>query len=722
MKQLLQYFRTGEIELIEAPIPRADANSLIVQSRKSLISVGTEKMMIDFGKASVINKIKQQPDKVKQVLDKIKTEGLLSTAEAVWSKLNDPIPLGYSNVGTILEKGAHVNQFEIGQRVVSNGSHAEFVKVPWTLTAAVPENVTDEAASFTVLGSISMEGIRLVNPTLGETIAVIGLGLLGQLTCQILQASGCRVIGVDIDKSKVELARSQGIEAFVSGSLDENVRYVLGTTNETGVDGVIITASTSSEEVLSQCAAMCRKRGRIVLIGVIPITVPRSLFYEKELSFQVSAAYGPGRYDPVYEEKGIDYPLPYVRWTAKRNMEAFLFLLKGKKVNVAELITHRYPFLDAVAAYETIEKGKPLGIILEYPADQPAQIIKEAVQAKEVTVKKGKPCIGFIGAGNFAKMTLLPALHKMGADIRMIADLQGYPGTIAARRFGIQKAVADKEELYANGDINTIFIATRHSSHAFLVKEALQRGRHVFVEKPLAMNLKELCEINELARQLSGQSLMVGFNRRFSPFTQKLITVLAKRSDPISTIITVNAGAIPANHWVHDPAVGGGRIVGEACHFIDLARYITGSPILSVGALSTKGHSGTDSDKVMINLTFEDGSQASVNYLANGSKKFPKERVEVFSSERVYVIENFKSLISYGASLSAKSMKQDKGHREEVRRYLDHIERGLDCPISLDELMEIHLATFAVEKSIQDRKFIMISDMRSEMEKLGQKD
>lgn len=718
MKQLLQYFKTGELELIDSPVPRSDAKSLVTETQKSLISVGTEKMLIEFGKASVINKIKQQPDKVKQVLDKIKTEGLLSTAEAVWTKLNDPIPLGYSNVGTIIEKGSAITQFEIGQRVTSNGAHAEFVKVPWTLTAAIPDSVRDEEACFSVVGAISMEGIRLINPTIGETIVVLGLGLLGQLTAQILRANGCRVIGIDLDKGKVDLLNAQGIEAFVAGSDEENIRNILGKTNEVGADGVIITASTSAESVLSQCAAMSRKRGRIVLVGVIPITVSRSLFYEKELSFQVSAAYGPGRYDPDYEEKGLDYPLPFVRWTAKRNMEAFLFLLQEKRVDVNTLITHRFPFSDALAAYKIIDTENPLGIILDYESKEKEKKATIEINAASQTSSVQQAVIGFIGAGNFAKMTLLPALKKAKANVKYIADLQGFPASMAARKFGITKATSDKDEFYTDPEINTVFIATRHSSHAFLVSEALEKGKHVFVEKPLAMNLKELAGIYELTLENPLNRLMVGFNRRFSPFTQKLLPVLTKRSDPISVIITVNAGAIPANHWVHDPEVGGGRIVGEGCHFIDLARYLVGKPIETVSATSTKGHSGSDVDKAIINLSFKDGSHAVVNYLANGSKKFPKERIEVFSQERVYVIENFKSLTSYGGSLSEKSVKQDKGHQEEVRRFLTAIEEGNETPIPILELIEVHLATFAVERSISEQKFIKISEIWAEMNQI----
>ncbi|MHB2153657.1 bi-domain-containing oxidoreductase [Calditrichota bacterium GD2] len=708
MKQLIQYFRSGELELIDAPAPKATPQSLVIESRRSLISVGTEKMMLDFGKASYLAKAKQQPDRVKQVLDKIKTEGLISTAQAVWNKLNEPTHLGYSNVGVIIEKGQLVDQFEVGQRVVSNGPHAEMVRVPWTLAAAIPDSVSDEAASFTVAGSICLEGVRLANPTIGERVVVVGLGLLGQLTAQILQANGCHVLAFDVIKEKVEFAKTFGIEAAQSKSTPENIEYVLGKTNGIGADAVIITASTASEEVLSQCALMSRKRGRIVLIGVIPITVPRNLFYEKELTFQVSSAYGPGRYDPQYEG-GNDYPLPYVRWTAKRNMEAFLFLLEQKKIHVDRLITHRFPFEQAVKAYETIEKENPIGIILEYQG----QVKRESMvhfqplpdKAKQ---KVDKLSIGFIGVGNFAKSMLLPHLKKLGAPLQMVASSDGLSASVAAKKFGIPKATSDRNLVLQDPEINTVFISTRHDSHARLVVQALQNNKHVFVEKPLAVTLEQLKEVYLAAKQYPEQHLMVGFNRRFSPFSQKLKRALEERGNPISIIITVNAGYIPQEHWVHDPVMGGGRIIGEGCHFIDLARFFVGAPIKTVQALSTHGHSETDEDKTMILLSFEDGSQACIHYLANGHARFPKERVEVFSSQRVFQIDNFKSLVSYGSPVKETGLKQDKGHFHEIKRFLESVEKSGQPLIPAEELFEVHLATLLVEQAKIEQKAISL--------------
>jgi predicted dehydrogenase/threonine dehydrogenase-like Zn-dependent dehydrogenase len=717
MRQLLQYFKSGDLEIIDSPIPQCGPRTIVSESTCSLISIGTEKMLLDFGKASLLKKAKQQPEKVKQVLDKIKTDGLITTFEAVKSKLDEPTPIGYSNVGKVIEVGEDVTEFKLGDRVISNGPHAEIVRVPWTLAAKIPANVKDEEAVFTILGSIAIEGIRLIQPTLGETIVVIGLGLLGNLTTQILKAHGCRVIGIDIDRDKVQLSNTFGNKSIISGTSEENINSILGFTNGIGADGIIITASTSSDEMLSQAALMCRKRGRIVLVGVIPISVPRNLFYEKELSFQVSSAYGPGRYDPQYEEKGIDYPLPYVRWTAKRNMEAFLFLLEERRINIQKLITHRFNFEDVYEAYQTIDNEKPLGIILNYSKKSQSRvetvILKNniSVEAKEMS----NTIIGFIGAGNFAKMMLLPALKKTGVLIKKIASINGYDGVIAGKQFDILESTSDNEQIFQDKNIDTVFIATPHNSHASLVIKCLESNKNVFVEKPLAIDLQELRQIYDIMKSKSTKRLMVGFNRRFSPYTLKVINKLKQRSDPISIIITVNAGWIPQNHWVHDPEIGGGRIIGEVCHFIDLARHLCSSPIQVISAISTRKHSQTDEDKVIITLGFEDGSHAAIHYLANGNKKYPKERVEIFSSGRVYEIHNFKKLSSFGDSLKLRTLKQDKGHFKEVSQFVKSVKEKRESPIPLDQIFEIHLATFAVKKAVNQKRFVEMSEMWEEL-------
>lgn len=714
MKQLIQYFRTGETELLESPVPTVDPNSIVVETNRSLISVGTEKMLLNFGKASMIQKAKQQPEKVKQVVNKIKTEGLLSTVEAVWNKLNDPITLGYSNVGKVVEVGDYVTEFNVNDRVVSNGPHADFVKVPWTLAAKIPDNLNDDEAAFTVLGAIAMQGWRLLNATIGETIVVVGLGLLGQLTLQIAKANGCKAIGIDIDETKIDLAKELGLEAIQSKSSSDNVNQILEYTNTIGADGVIITASSSSEEILSQSAMMCRQRGKIVLVGVIPITVPRNLFYEKELSFQVSSSYGPGRYDPTYELKGVDYPLPFVRWTAKRNMESFLYLMEQDKINVTKLITHRYKFENIKDAYQSLESEMPLGLIIEYKKKKEKDKTIEFTESKPAEAEW--PVIGFIGVGNYAKMMMLPTLKETDSIIKTIASLEGYSASIAAKKYNIQIASSDSNDIFKDDEINTVFITTPHNSHAELVKSALQFNKNVFVEKPLAINLSELKDLYDITKEKSQLNLMVGFNRRFAPTTIKLKERLEQRFDPISILITVNAGAIPMNHWVHDPEVGGGRIIGEACHFVDLARYVVGKSIIEVTAISTNGHSGTDEDKVIAILKFEDGSHTSIHYLANGNKSFSKERIEVFSSEKVYVLDNFKSLKAYGDSLNTKNLKQNKGQKNEVIQFLNSIKNGTESPIPLTEIFETHLATIAIKIAISEKRIVSLSEM---WEKVG---
>lgn len=712
MKQLIQYFRTGELEIIETPMPKRTKKTLVIETLNSLISVGTEKMLLDFGKASLLNKAKQQPDKVKQVLTKIKTEGLLTTFDAVWNKLNEPIPLGYSNVGKIVEVAEMSDEFNIDDRVVSNGPHAEFVKVSQNLTAKIPENISDEHATFTVPGAIAMQGVRLFKPEIGETVVVVGLGLLGQLTLQILRANGCMVIGIDVDQDKVDLAQKMGFMAIKSTNLEENLNFVLQVSNGIGVDGVIITASTSSGDLLSQAAVMSRKRGRIILIGVIPISVPRNLFYEKELSFQVSSSYGPGRYDPLYEEKALDYPLPFVRWTAKRNMESFLQLLANDKIEVDHLITHRFEFENVKDAYKVIESDNPLGIVLHYTNEKKTdKIILSPFGEGTTNIDPSKVRIGFIGVGNFAKMVLLPAISNTKAKIEMIASSDGLSAAIAAKKAGSPTIVSDEMLIYENEMVNTIFIATRHSAHKAQVLQSLEHNKHVFVEKPLAISLEEIKEIYKIHNMNQNIRLMVGFNRRFAPATQKLFNRIKNRKNPLSISVMVNAGPLPPDHWVHDAELNGGRIIGEGCHFVDLVRYLVGAKIESISAMSTKGYVGTDEDKVITTLMFEDGSHAAIHYLANGNKSFPKERVEVFSSEKVYVIDNFRSLKSYGDSIALRGLKQDKGHNQEVKEFLEAIENGKPNPIPIDEIYEVHLATLAIYKSLSEQRIVKMKEM-----------
>ncbi|MEO6977136.1 MAG: bi-domain-containing oxidoreductase, partial [Mucilaginibacter sp.] len=546
---------------------------------RTLVSLGTERMLVEFGKSNLISKARQQPDKVKQVLDKIKTEGLIPTLEAVFNKLGEPLPLGYCNVGKVIEVGEGVSEFKIGDRVASNGQHAEFVCVPKNLVAQIPQEVSDEEAAFTVIGSIGLQGIRLLNPTLGETVVVIGLGLIGLLTAQLLVANGCRVIGVDIDEEKLALSEQWGVIPYNSRSGDP-VKFVESVTHGLGADAVVITASVKGDEIISQSAKMSRKRGRIVLVGVIGLNISRAEFYEKELSFQVSCSYGPGRYDEDYEQRGIDYPLAFVRWTEKRNFEAILQSIASGKLKVKELITEVVDLADFQNIYSTISARKSIASLLKYP-EANAQSPAETIILKETAFGGAKGVIGIIGSGNFTKMTMLPALKGSGAGYKYIASAGGVSGTALARKYGFSHSTTNYHEILNDNEVDLVLITTRHNKHAVMTSEALAAGKHVFVEKPLALNNDELLVIvNVYNGQLNPPTITVGFNRRFSPHSIKVKSIIGNA--PVNVVATMNAGFIPDNVWVHDMNVGGGRIIGEACHFIDLITYFTGSKVLAV--------------------------------------------------------------------------------------------------------------------------------------------
>ncbi|ETR67814.1 MAG: oxidoreductase domain-containing protein [Candidatus Magnetoglobus multicellularis str. Araruama] len=669
MKQLLHSFKTGNLQLMDIPMPNYSDTQIRIQTRYSLISTGTEKMLINFGKAGYWKKARQQPEKVRQVLDKIQTDGLFSTIDAVRNKLNQPIPMGYCNVGIVNETGRNVSDFQNGDRVLSNGPHAEMVCVGHRLCAHIPDSVDDATAAFAVPGAIALQGIRLLNPTLGESIAVIGLGLIGLLTVQLLRANGCCVMGLDMDLQRCQLAESFGAEIFHITDQSDPVSAVHHFSSNKGVDGVLITAATNSNDPINHSSQMCRKKGRIVLVGVSGLNINRNLFYEKELSFQVSCAYGPGRYDPLYEDCGQDYPLPYVRWTAQRNMETVLELMAAGKINVQAMITHRFPFEKAQQAYDLIQEqsNRSIGIILEYSND--------SIQDKEIPRKieihpsreASKATIGMIGAGNFSAQVLLPALQKTPARLRTIASKTGVSGTYLAKKFGFEKSATDLDEIFSDPEITTIVITTRHDSHANLVLRALDCGKHVFVEKPLCLTQVELNEIQDKIRYAPNSPiLMVGFNRRFSPFIQKIMHFRQSVSTPLSMIMTVNAGEIPKDHWAQDLQIGGGRIVGEACHFIDLLRFIAQHPITEITPTYMAGETN---DTVSIQMRFQDGSMGTIHYFANGHRRYPKERLEIFADGTIIQLDNFKRMKSYGTKIcSSLPHRQDKGHRGKWMR------------------------------------------------------
>jgi predicted dehydrogenase/threonine dehydrogenase-like Zn-dependent dehydrogenase len=692
-------------------------------------------MLVEFGKANLLDKARQQPDKVRMVLDKIKTDGLVPTLEAVQSKLDQPLPMGYSNAGVVLEVGAGVEGFRVGDRIVSNGPHAEVVCVPKNLCAKIPDPVSDEAAAFTVLGAIALQGIRLAQPTLGETFVVTGLGLIGLITVQLLQAQGCRVLGIDFDRQKLDLARKFGAETVDLSCGEDPLAAAAVFSQGRGVDGVLITASTKSNEPVHQAAQMCRKRGRIVLVGVVGLELSRADFYEKELSFQVSCSYGPGRYDSAYEVGGQDYPLGFVRWTAQRNFEAVLDVLATQKLDIEPLISHRYPLDQAPAAYELLGSNQPsLGILLQYPTVEersPNQVLQRTIQLGETVQdsstsqpgtpnqeQRTNPILGLIGAGNYASRILIPAFKTTGVPIKAVATSGGVSGVYVGRKFGVQQATTDTASLLADPEINTLVIATRHDSHAQLVCQALNAGKHVFVEKPLAIASDQLDEIKSTYTSVlsSGISplLMVGFNRRFAPQIQKIKSLLTSLKEPKAMVMTVNAGAIPPDHWTQDAAIGGGRIIGEACHFIDLLRYLADSSIVSVQTttmgtypsqppLGKEGQEGVAirDDKVSFTLTFADGSLGTVHYLANGHKSFPKERLEIFCAGRILQLDNFRKLQGYGWS-GFKTMnlwKQDKGNNACVAAFIDAVSCGKLAPIPFEELVEVTRVSFEIAEA-----------------------
>lgn len=696
MKQVLQNMSSGETSIIDAPAPSSKSGEILIESTCSLISAGTERMLVDFGKASLISKAKQQPDKVKMVLDKVKTDGLATTIDAVRSKLAEPLPLGYCNVGRVKALGQGVSDFTEGDRVISNGSHADVVRVPQNLVAKIPDNVDDESAAFTVLAAIGLQGIRLIQPTLGESFVVTGVGLIGLAAVQLLRAHGCRVLAIDFDQNKLELAKTFGAEICNPGNGENPIAAGMAFSRGHGVDGVVITASTKSNEVVAQAAKMSRKRGRIVLVGVVGLELSRADFYEKELSFQVSCSYGPGRYEENYENRGMDYPIGFVRWTEQRNFEAILDMLSTGQLNFKPLISHRYSFDDAKEAYNLLTDDKnALGILLEYSPKNQDDKFKKEIVLNEVEFNMEEPVVGFIGAGNYASRVLIPAFKKSGAQLGTIVTTKGISGVVHGEKNEFHKASTDIESMLSDETINTIAIVTRHNSHAGFVKKALSANKNVFVEKPLALTHAEIEEIETVWNEIEGKKphLMVGYNRRFSPHVQKIKSLLKGIKSPISLNLMMNAGAIPADHWTQDPEVGGGRILGEACHFIDLARYIVGFPISSVQARCMGSSDGIDitEDKAAIILGFEDGSIASIQYFANGSGAFPKERVEVFADNNVLQLDNFIKLTGYGwpGFSKDKLWSQDKGQNACTTNFLEAIKYGTSMPIPMDELLEV---------------------------------
>ena len=705
MKQIIQDLKNGDTILEEIPVPRVKSGTVLIQTTRTLVSLGTERMLVDFGKANIIQKAKQQPDKVKMVLDKIKTDGLSPTIEAVFNKLGKPLPLGYCNVGKVVAVGKGVKEFSLGDRVASNGNHAEYVCIPKNLVAKIPDNVTDEEASFTVVGAIGLQGIRLLKPTFGETIVVVGLGLIGLITAELLLANGCNVIGFDFDSEKIRIAKEKGITAINPAGGTDQVKFVESFTNGVGADGVIVTASNKSNEIISQSANMCRKRGRIILVGVVGLDISRADFYEKEISFQVSCSYGAGRYDEEYEQKGHDYPIGYVRWTEKRNFEAILNAVSKKKLDVNSLITEIVPLKHYQKIYGNMSNSKSIASILEYNSSDKQE---RTIQLVSKSFKAKNGVLGIIGSGNFTGSIILPNLKRCNADVKYIASSGGLSSTIMAKKYNIANSTSDYNQILKDEDIDLVLVTTQHHMHAKMTMEAIKAGKSVFVEKPLALNQKELDEIIA-AYKNKNVNVSVGFNRRFAPLAKKMKKVLGSEKTPINIIATMNAGFIPRDVWVHDMEIGGGRIIGEACHYIDLCSYFTGSKVISVcmNAMGINPEENTDNASIL--LKYENGSNAVVNYFSNGSKSYFKERVEVYSQDRTLIMDNWRKLKGYGfKGFSTAKSSQDKGHFNQFQSLVNQHKNGGEAIIPFDEIVNTTRASFAALESLKEGKWIFI--------------
>jgi predicted dehydrogenase/threonine dehydrogenase-like Zn-dependent dehydrogenase len=718
MKQLLQNISNGETVIVDVPIPQVQSGMALVRTQASLVSAGTERMLVEFAGKSLLGKALSRPDLVRQVADKARREGVLSTVEAAFNRLDQPMPLGYSSSGVIELLGEGMQGFKVGDRVTCAGGgyavHAEFVLVPRNLLALLPEQVDFESAAFTTLGAIVLHGFHLSQAQLGETVGVIGLGLLGQLAVLIAHAAGCQVFGVDLDTTRVSLANQLGATAVLRPQALEAAQAF---THGLGLDNILICADTASDDPVELSGEIARDRGHVVAIGAVGLTLPRKVYYTKELLFINSRSYGPGRYDPTYEEAGQDYPIGYVRWTEGRNLEAFVRLLAEGQLDVKPLITHRFPIETAPAAYDLIA-GKTnqsfLGVLLTYP-DTSSNTGKLSAVSGPVK-KTSLPLtgvnavrLGVLGAGNFANAVMLPALKKIPSiELVSITSGSGLHAQFATKKYAIKYTAINENEILQDPQVNTISILTRHHLHAEQVVRALQAGKHVFCEKPLATTSEQLTLIKQqLFSNENSPLLMVGFNRRFAPLARRLFEFLQPRYEPLLVTYRINAGSIPLTHWVQDPIQGGGRIIGEGCHFVDFLTFLVGANPISVTAESLPDDSRYREDNVLMTFTYPDGSVGSVIYLANGDKAFPKERIEVFGGGRVAVLDNFRTLelVSQGKRQVIRSLlRQDKGHRAEWQVFSQAIITGSAPPIPYEHLFGVTEATFAALEALRSRK------------------
>ena len=707
LKQILQNLKTGAVMVTDVPAPVTRCGFVSVRTAASLISAGTERMTVEAGQKSLLGRAVEQPALVKQVIQKARTEGVLNTIDAVRSKLGSLIALGYSAAGTVIEVGEGVTEFHPGDRVACAGvgyaSHAEVLAVPKNLCVRLPEELSFDAGACSTLGAIALQGVRLAEPTLGEFVVVIGLGLIGQLTVQLLRANGCRVFGIELDANKIKLARSLGADDGCAPD-DEARRRVTEWSRGRGADAVLITASNpSSNQPVELAGEISRQKGRVVVVGAVGLNIPRKSYYDRELTFRISMSYGPGRYDPEYEERGHDYPLGYVRWTEGRNIEAFLDLVAAGSVDVEALITHRFQLAESELAYQLITGDEPyLGVLLQY--DTSREMGSRVPLPGKTSASNASVRLGLIGAGGYAKAMLLPNFKAAAAEFRSIATASGVTARSVGEQHGFGFCVSTAEEVIDDEETNLIVIATRHDTHARLAQLALNRGRHVFVEKPLALSEDELAGVIGAAERSPGQ-LMVGFNRRFSPAAVAAKEFFTNRTTPLSINYRVNAGRVPSGHWAHDPQEGGGRIIGEVCHFIDFMHFVTGSLTTRVyaEAISSSNQDVVNDDSVFITLHFADGSNGSIAYLAEGDRAMAKERIEIFGSGKSFVIDDFRGTNAFqgGRETKTKLREQDKGQSDEVRLVCEMVREGKPAPIALEDLATTTRATFRILESLR---------------------
>ncbi len=717
MKQLLQNLKTGETTVADVPVPHPGQGTALIKTEASLVSVGTERMLVAFAKKGLLGKAQSRPDLVRQVLNKARREGLLTTFEAAMNRLDQPMALGYSSAGTILKTGPGLHGFRAGDRVACGGGgcavHAEFAAVPQNLMVRIPDGIDFEQAAFTTVGAVALQGFRLANVQVGSRVAVIGLGLLGLLTVGIAKAAGCEVLGIDLDPKRVELAKQIGAQAVVirSQAADAAESFSRGR----GVDAVLICAAAESNDPITLAGEIARDKAKVVAVGAVGLEIPRPTYYEKELELIVSRSYGPGRYDPEFEEKARDYPIGYVRWTETRNMEAFLDLLAEGRLDVSPLITHRIPIEEGQKAYELITSEEAyLGILLTYGKGQyPHDNRIPNLMAPTVRVKPGEIlALGVLGAGNYANATFLPMVKGTGGIAPVgIVSASGTSAHHAARRYGFGFAASDPEAVLQDPAINIIALLTRHNLHTPQILDAWKAGKHVYCEKPLAISQAQFEMVID-ALEDEQPLLMLGFNRRFAPMSKKLKAFIDKRQEPLFAHFRVNANLLPSDHWLIDPEVGGGRIIGEACHFIDLLTFLVGENPIEVTTQGLPDNGKYCEDNIVMNFRFPDGSLGVVSYLANGDKSYPKEYLEVFSGGRVAVLHDWRKLemIHKGhKKVKRHYLRQDKGHQAAWRAFLDAVQGEEAPPIPYEQLIGVTQASFAAVESLRSGEKVAIS-------------